>query len=138
MPPTRSPLEVAVRAAVAGDLRLIKGNLSLSLALARSLSRVQFDPLFLSSPLFIGVEMATTMDLRRGRGRNGRNMLHFSATSGVLDLCSFLVEEAGFDPNSVSAEGNPIPHALSPPPRRILGTQRSNNYLESCSVTSDE
>ncbi|XP_021302360.1 serine/threonine-protein phosphatase 6 regulatory ankyrin repeat subunit B [Sorghum bicolor] len=72
MPP--SPLEVAVRAAVAGDLRLIK-------------------------------EMATTMDLRRGMGRNGRNMLHFSATAGVLDFCRFLVEEAGFHPNSVSAEG---------------------------------
>jgi hypothetical protein len=105
MPPTRSPLEVAVRAAVAGDLRLIKGNLSLSLL---SLWTAQFDPLFLSPPLFIGVEMASTMDLRRGRGRNGRNMLHFSATAGVLDLCRFLVEEAGFDPNSVSAEGNLI------------------------------
>jgi hypothetical protein len=35
-------------------------------------------------------------------------MLHFSATAGVLDLCRFLVEEAGFDPNSVSAEGNLI------------------------------
>ncbi|KAG0521569.1 hypothetical protein BDA96_08G172700 [Sorghum bicolor] len=55
MPP--SPLEVAVRAAVAGDLRLIK-------------------------------EMATTMDLRRGMGRNGRNMLHFSATAGVLGFCA--------------------------------------------------
>ncbi|RLM99807.1 hypothetical protein C2845_PM06G33140 [Panicum miliaceum] len=72
MAPT--PLEVAVRAAVAGNLRPLK-------------------------------ELSRTMDLRRGRGVNGRTMLHFAAKAGLLDLCRFLVEEAGFDANSASAHG---------------------------------
>ncbi|CAL4898031.1 unnamed protein product [Urochloa decumbens] len=69
-----SPLEVAVRAAVAGNLRPIK-------------------------------KLSRTMDLRRGMGINGRSMLHLAAKAGVLKFCKFLVEEAGFDANSRSAQG---------------------------------
>ncbi|CAN6352275.1 unnamed protein product [Urochloa humidicola] len=69
-----SPLEVAVRAAVAGNLRPIK-------------------------------KLSRTIDLRRGMGINGRSMLHFAAKAGVLKFCKFLVEEAGFDPNSRSGQG---------------------------------
>nr|CAB3462538.1 unnamed protein product [Digitaria exilis] len=45
------------------------------------------------------------MDLRRARGFKGRNLLHFVAEKGRLDLCRFLIEESGFNPNSTSAEG---------------------------------
>nr|CAB3466409.1 unnamed protein product [Digitaria exilis] len=45
------------------------------------------------------------MDLRRARGFKGRNLLHFAAEKGRLDLCRFLIEESGFNPNSTSAEG---------------------------------
>ncbi|KAJ1266225.1 hypothetical protein BS78_08G135000 [Paspalum vaginatum] len=45
------------------------------------------------------------MDLHRGRGANGRSMLHLAVAGGVLHLCRYLVEEAGFDVNSLSFAG---------------------------------
>ncbi|KAF8733382.1 hypothetical protein HU200_014989 [Digitaria exilis] len=43
-------------------------------------------------------EIASTMDLRRARGFKGRNLLHFVAEKGRLDLCRFLIEESGETP----------------------------------------
>ena len=45
------------------------------------------------------------MNLREAKDDDGRNALHLAAEMGHLDVCRFLVEESGFDVDSVSAEG---------------------------------
>ncbi|KAK3136930.1 hypothetical protein QOZ80_5BG0445230 [Eleusine coracana subsp. coracana] len=49
--------------------------------------------------------MASKVNLRAATGFKGRNALHRAAANGQLEICRFLVEEAGFDANSPSAEG---------------------------------
>lgn len=94
-----SPFEVAVEAAVNGNLLRLRGMCAPHL-----FPNPWRGALFDKFPLFL-VEIASTMDLRRARGYKGRNLLHFAVGKGRLDLCRFLVEESGFDANSTSAEG---------------------------------
>jgi ankyrin repeat protein len=58
--------------------------------------------------------MAGKVDLREVSDHNGRNVLHFAAVNGHLDLCTFLVEESGFDVNCTTTLGARAP----PPPNR--------------------
>ena len=49
--------------------------------------------------------MASKVNLREAKDDMGRNTLHLAAEKGHLEVCRFLVEESGFDVDSVSAEG---------------------------------
>ncbi|CAN6334842.1 unnamed protein product [Urochloa humidicola] len=49
--------------------------------------------------------LASDLELRGVKDIKGRNLLHFAAAGGHLEVCKFLVEESGFHPNSTSAEG---------------------------------
>jgi ankyrin repeat protein len=50
-------------------------------------------------------EMSKKMDLRETKDPKGLNALHFAANKGSLEICKFLVEEAGLDVNSTSGVG---------------------------------
>ncbi|KAM0919243.1 hypothetical protein ACQ4PT_008357 [Festuca glaucescens] len=50
-------------------------------------------------------KMSKKMDLRETKDPKGLNALHFAANKGSLEICKFLVEEAGLDINSTSGVG---------------------------------
>ncbi|TVT98380.1 hypothetical protein EJB05_00575 [Eragrostis curvula] len=50
-------------------------------------------------------KMARKVNLREATGFKGRNALHRAAAAGRLEICRYLIEEAGFDANSPSGEG---------------------------------
>ncbi|CAL4898074.1 unnamed protein product [Urochloa decumbens] len=58
-------------------------------------------------------EMGSKVNLREAKDAKGRTALHFAAVKGHLDVCRFLVEESGFDVNSVSAEGRLPVHSAA-------------------------
>jgi ankyrin repeat protein len=55
--------------------------------------------------------MANKVDQRVVKDSNGKNLLHFAAAKGHLEICKFLVGECGLDVNSLSTEG--LNHAHS-------------------------
>ncbi|WVZ91143.1 LOW QUALITY PROTEIN: hypothetical protein U9M48_037348 [Paspalum notatum var. saurae] len=58
-------------------------------------------------------KMASKMDLREAKGGpRGRNLLHFAAARGRLEVCKFLVVESGLDVNGTDDDGR-TPIALA-------------------------
>jgi ankyrin repeat protein len=50
--------------------------------------------------------MASEINLREAKDPiGGRNVLHFAAAKGHLEICRFLVEESGLDVNCTTASG---------------------------------
>ncbi|KAK1626398.1 hypothetical protein QYE76_000713 [Lolium multiflorum] len=79
-------IDIALKAALDGNLSLLKRSLSPSL----------------SGYL---CEMASMVDLRGAKEAGGNTALHLAALKGYLESCRFLVEESGIDVNSVSKTG---------------------------------
>ncbi|TVU06247.1 hypothetical protein EJB05_49449 [Eragrostis curvula] len=67
-------------------------------------------------------KMASQVDLREAKDAKGRNVLHFAAVKGHLEVCRFLVEEVGLDTNSASEEGrSPVHNAAIGGSKSVLG-----------------
>jgi hypothetical protein len=106
---------VALQAAISGSLRLLNRNRPPSLSLSlRMFPQLVFSVPFFKKNKFCGwfcnfswLVVASKMNLREAKDDAGRNALHLhlAAEMGHLDVCRFLVEESGFDVNSVCAEG---------------------------------